>query len=246
MILKLKILFSVSFLGLSVFSQEKALEIPHYGKHDTITEHTAYFVSYNSKYRQANWVAYQLTKTECEKSVERSNKFLADPKLQNSNNAADYKKSGYDRGHLAPAADMSFSEITMKESFYFSNMSPQTPSFNRGIWKKLEEQTRDWALEYDSLYITVGPVLNDSLCKIGPHQLAVPQYYYKVILDLDKNHQKAIAFLMENENSKSPLKTFVVSIDVLEKLTEIDFFPLVEDKIEEELEEKICLSCWGL
>ena len=188
------------------------LEIPLIGKKDTIVEHIAYSVSYNHLFRQANWGAYQLTKMETIKVIDRSDKFKPDPLIKGTDNAIDYKGSGYDRGHLAPSADMTFSKSTMEESFYFSNMSPQNPSFNRGIWNNLEEQVRVWAKEYDSLYIVVGPILNDSLPKIGVHKVAIPKYYFKVILDNRKGHQKAIGFIMENKNSTLPIQHFAVSI----------------------------------
>lgn len=228
------------------FSQTPAkLEIPQFGKHDTITHHTAYSLSYNSRYRQANWVAYQLTKAETNNLFERDDSFKADPLIKNSDNALDYKKSGFDRGHLAPAADMGFSELTMKESFYYSNMSPQVPSFNRGIWKKLEDKIRDWAQEYDSLYIVTGPILGDSLKSIGPHKISVPNAYFKVILEYKSNQVKAIAFLMSNEASKEALTKFAVTIDQLESLTSFDFFPLLPDEVEQKLESETCLSCWS-
>jgi endonuclease G len=186
-------------------------------------------------------VAYQLTKLELNGTVKRTNSFKADPLIAGTNLAVDYKGSGYDRGHLAPAADMGFSEVTMRESFYYSNMAPQVPGFNRGIWKKLEEQTRDWTSLYDSLYIVVGAVFSDSMVRIGPHRVAVPTYYYKVILDNKSGQEKAIGFLMGNASSSLPLGSFVVSIDEIERITGIDFFPLLEDN----LEGKVCLGCWG-
>ena len=220
------------------------LEIPQFGKKDTIVVHTGYSVSYNSIFRQANWVAYQLTAFETIKVVDRKDKFKADPKILKTDNAKDYLKSGYDRGHLAPSADMTFSEITMLESFYFSNISPQNPSFNRGIWNKLEDQTRSWAKLYDSIYIVVGPILEDSLSTIGIHQIPVPKRYYKVILDNHKNREKMIAFIIENKESKLTLQKFVVTVDSVETITGIDFFPLLVDSLETKLESEFHAEYW--
>jgi endonuclease G len=239
------LLFLFLLLAYSGIGQSQ-LEIPFLSADDTIIRHHAYSVSYNSTYGQANWVAYQLTKLELTGTVKRTNSFKADPLIVGTNLAVDYKGSGYDRGHLAPAADMGFSEVTMRESFYYSNMSPQVPGFNRGIWKKLEEQTRDWTSLYDSLYIVVGAVFSDSMKVIGPHRVAVPTYYYKVILDNKLGQEKAIGFLMENVGSSLPIGSFVVAIDEIERLTGIDFFPLLEDGLEDELEGKVCLSCWDI
>lgn len=236
------ILFSIS----SLFGQTTVqLEIPTLGINDTIINHAGYSVSYNHKYRQANWVAYQLTKLETTKLFERADRFKADPLIKGTDNSIDYEKSGYDRGHLAPAADMSYSEITMLESFYYSNMSPQVPGFNRGIWKKLEEQTRSWAIEYDSLYIVVGPIFSDSMKTIGSHKVAVPISYYKVILDDHKGKEKMIGFVMKNESSSNNLKYFVVSIDSVEALTGLDFFTLLDDSSEDKMESTIVIDKWN-
>ncbi len=220
------------------------LEIPN-EQNQKYVSHKGYSVHYDQKHRQAKWVGYLLTESETIKVAKRSNKFTQDPLVPESDNAVDYKKSGFDRGHLAPAADMGFSIETMKESFYYTNMSPQNPSFNRGIWKKLEEKTREWAKIYDSIYINVGPLLSDSLPTIGPHKVSVPKYYYKVILDYRKNHSpKAIGFIFENMNSSLSIQHFVVPIDKIEQLTHLDFFHQLPDAVESSLEKETCLSCW--
>lgn len=222
-----------------------SLEIPKTHLHEAIIQHTAYSFSYNEIYEQANWVAYLLTKEETQKSFERSNKFLPDPEVKTQTaNDTDYKNSGYDRGHLAPAADMSWSEITMQESFYYSNMSPQVPSFNRGIWKKCEELVRSWANENDSLYIVTGPVLSEGLPTIGENKVAVPNYYYKVILDYTKPSIKGIGFVFPNAASNENLENFAVNIDSVEVITGIDFYPSLPDEQEELIEKIKCIDCW--
>ena len=221
------------------------MEIPLLNSKDSIIHHTGYSVSYNQKFRQANWVGYCLTRLETNVIYKRENKFVQDPLIKGTDNGIDYEKSGFDRGHLCPAADMGYSKITMQESFYYSNMSPQIPGFNRGIWKQLEEQTRNWAIEYDSLYIVVGPIFSDSMKVIGPHQVAVPNAYYKVILDNHKGKEKIIGFVMNNESSKNTLQSFVVSVDNVEVLTGIDFFPLFDDSLETKLESFVVLNIWN-
>jgi len=207
--------------------------------------HSGYSLLYDERYEQAAWVAYELNEKEVKGSFERTNKFLEDPQVvTGSASNEDYKASGYDRGHLAPAADMAYSEKTMKESFYYSNMSPQTPSFNRGIWKRLEEQVRDWALQYHQIFVVTGPILNPALKTIGPNKVAVPQYYYKVILDTSSQHQQMISFILPNEGSSSDLQKFVVSTDSLEKVSSINFFPNLQEKIENKLEAKSNVKNW--
>ena len=244
--MKIQLLFVSLFSISSLCGQTSVqMEIPFLNSKDSIVYHTGYSVSYNQKFRQANWVAYQLTKAETSKLFNRENKFIPDPLIKGTDNGIDYEKSGYDRGHLAPAADMGFSKITMTESFYYSNMSLQVPGFNRGVWKQLEEQTRNWAIEYDSLYIVIGPIFSDSIKVIGPHLVAVPNSYYKVILDNHKGKEKMIGFVMRNEGSKNTVQSFAVSVDSIEILTGIDFFPLLEDSLETKLESLVLINVWN-
>ena len=222
------------------------LEIPKTKTSEKIISHTGYSLQYNEKYKQANWVAYELTKEETNKIVERSNKFISDPKVRSVNAFdKDYKASGYDRGHLAPAGDMGWSATSMIESFYYSNMSPQLPGFNRGIWKKLEELVRTWAIENKAVYVVTGPVLAKGLPTIGYNKIAVPNYYYKVILDYQKPNIKGIGFILPNESSKSLLQNYAVSIDSVEKVTGVNFFYLLKDQEEDLIEKELCINCWS-
>lgn len=221
------------------------LEIPKTGTTDLIITHTGFSLLYNEPHEQASWVAYELTKKETDKQFERTDKFLPDPKVSTETaNNADYSGAGYDRGHLAPAADMGWSKVTVAESFYYSNMSPQEPSFNRGIWKKTEELVRDWAIENNSLYVVTGPVLTDGLKFIGKNEVSVPKYYYKVILDYAQPSIKGIGFIMPNTDSKESPVFFAVSIDSIEQFTGIDFFPLLPDDQEKLIEKTLCTDCW--
>ena len=222
------------------------LEIPKTKSSDKIISHTGYSLLYNEKYKQSNWVAYELTKQETNKIFDRSNKFISDPQVKSVNTFnKDYAGSGYDRGHLAPAADMGWSATSMIESFYYSNMSPQQPGFNRGIWKKLEELVRTWAIENKAVYVVTGPVLAKGLSTIGNNKIAVPNYYYKVILDYKEPNIKGIGFILANESSKSALQNYAVSIDSVEKVTGLDFFYLLKDQEENLIEKELCINCWS-
>ena len=218
-------------------------EIPETKPKDKVIHHAGYSLLYNEAQEQASWVAYELTDKETIKLYQRTNKFIVDPAVQTSSaSQADYKSSGYDRGHLAPAADMGWSALSMQESFYYSNMSPQEPGFNRGIWKNLEEKVRGWAFENKKIYIVTGPVLRNGLPKIGPNQVAVPEYFYKVILDYSAPSIKGIAFLMPNHSSTRTLQSYAVSIDSVEKTTGINFFPNITDA---HIESTVCIPCWS-
>jgi endonuclease G len=213
-----------------------------------LVQHTHFTLSYSEKDEQAEWVAYQLTLDELQNAAERKDNFREDPKvLSGSASPDDYRRSGYDRGHLAPAGDMGFSEEAMSESFYMSNISPQDRAFNRGIWRALETQTRDWVADKGSLYVVTGGVLTEKIKVIGTkNKVTVPKYFYKVLLDLEGPglDVKAIAFLLPNEGSGAPLSQFVISIDSLESLSGIDFFPALPDDLEEKLESSVSLTGW--
>lgn len=215
---------------------------------DQIIKHEGYTVSYNSDYRIANWVAYELTREEAKsKKVERSNKFVPDPMVKGvTATNEDYTRSGYDRGHLAPAGDMKWSGKAMRESFYLSNICPQKPGLNRGIWKELEEQVRLWALDNGSLLIVTGPVIIGDMKRLGKNRVAIPESFYKVICYNAGNNYKGIAFVFKNKDYKdSSLKEMAISIDSAEKITGIDFFPSLPDDQEKEMEAEVDWSSWS-
>lgn len=221
------------------------LEIPKTEANDNVISHTGFSFLYNETHEQSVWVAYELTEAETNKIYERTNDFIPDPSvITGTANNNDFRGSGYDRGHLAPASDMGWSEEAMIESFYFSNMSPQLPSFNRGIWKKLEELVRTWAIENESVYIVTGPVLNSIEKTIGQNKVSVPNYYYKVVLDYNEPEIKAIGFIMPNMGSNESLTQYAVSVDSVEYFTGIDFFPLLPDDQEKHIEKNVCVNCW--
>ena len=221
--------------------------LPQLNAGEEIVYHKGFTLSYNEQHEQANWVAYELTYDKIGGSEKRTNKFLIDPNVSTQTaNDKDYYKSDYDRGHLAPAGDMTWSEEAMKSSFYYSNMSPQVPNFNRGIWKKLEEQIRTWALRDSLLLIATGPILENDLPYIGDNKVSVPKYYYKVIIDYHGDDKKGIAFIMANEKSSKPLSNFVVSIDSVQRLTGINFFFAIPQLLQDSLEKQNCVECWGL
>ncbi len=234
---------STDFSITNLTQEKNHFEIPEIRPSDKVIYHSGYSLLYNETHEQSNWIAYELTDEETIKQFNRTNKFLVDPDVStHSANDEDYKGSGYDRGHLAPASDMGWSENTMKESFYYSNMSPQKPSFNRGIWKKLEEKVRSWAVENKKIYIVTGPILTIGLSKIGRDHVSVPKYFYKVIIDYTAPSIKGIAFVMPNESSKKSLQSFAVTIDSVEHITGINFFPTMQDTA---IENTLCISCWS-
>jgi len=212
---------------------------------DNLVKHTYYSLSYNEKFEQANWVYYTLTdKMVTDGGEERSNRFKVDQKVATgSAKSSDYTKSGYDRGHLCPAADMDFNSIAMEESFLMSNICPQAPDFNRGIWKELETEVRNWAKKENKLYVVTGPVFNDNKGTIGQEEVLVPGYFFKILYE-ETDQPKIIAFVFPNRKSDRPLADFAVTIDEAEKLTGFDFFSQIPDELENKLESRVDLSGW--
>jgi endonuclease G len=211
-----------------------------------VIHHKYYTLAYSEKHEQAVWVKYTLVKEHVGGEEPRANQFYVDPLVSTqSANDGDYYKSGYDRGHIAPAADMSWSADAIRESFYYSNMSPQVPSFNRGIWKKLEEMVRRWAVQYDSVRVIAGPVFVDNRGRIGPNGVTVPGYYYKAVLVFANSAYEGIAFIMPNRKVTEPLQNFIVTIDSAEVATHLDLYSELPDSIEELVESKVNSTLWG-
>lgn len=217
----------------------KDLEIPVslVPRQEQIIHHKGYTVSYNKELKIPNWVSYELTRQETKGKEKRSDNFIADPLVKGAiATNADYARSGYDKGHMAPAADMKWSPEVMKESFYFSNMCPQHPQLNRRGWKNLEEKIRDWAIADSAIIIICGPIINQSSRTIGKNKVAVPERFFKVVLSPFVKPVRGIGFLFNNRQAVEPLSTYAVTIDSIEKLTNMDFFSPLPDEIENEVE----------
>lgn len=219
-----------------------------------------YSICYRENYEQAEWSAYCLTSDHLVKNAGRSDDFRPDPEISTgSATLADYKGSGYDRGHLSPAADFAFDKTAMSETFYMSNMSPQAGSFNRGMWKDLESSVRDWAKKFGRVYVISGPVLDKDSSEyetIGANKVSIPQYYYKVILAPlyeDENDAAtpedakavcALAFIFPNKKCEGSFFDYAVTIDEVEKRTGLDFFSQFDEQTQNSFESSVVLQNW--
>ncbi len=211
-----------------------------------IIKHDYYTLSYSEKYEQAEWVAYELKKNYVKSSNFDRPYFIEDPKVKTrSADWRNYKKSGYDKGHLCPAGDMEFAINAYNDTFFTSNIAPQKHDFNGGVWNRLEQKVRYWATKYDGVYVITAGVLQPNLKTIGQEQVLVPNYFYKILLDNSNGQYKMIAFLVPNAKSNKPLYEFVVSVDSIEKMTGIDFFPKLDDKTENRLEKNSDYKGWS-
>ncbi len=204
----------------------------------------AYTFSYAEAHEQSEWVAYFLTASDLGNANYERPFFIEDPMVETeSADWRNYKKSGYDKGHLCPAGDRKSSYIAYKETFFTSNISPQKHDFNSGIWNRLEEKTRYWAEKYNGIYVITGGVLTADLKTIGKEDVSVPNYFYKVLLT--KDGSKMIAFLVPHKNSDKPLYAFVTAVDTIENMTGIDFFPKLDDEIERNFEKNRDYKAWS-
>jgi endonuclease G len=214
-----------------------------------LLDHTYYQIGYSIQHKQAAYVAYLLTADMVrnnDKAKRGSTNFKKDPLLSKHYSVTqDYKNSGFVRGHLCPSKDMCWSYPSMKETFYMSNVSPQRESFNNGIWKKLENQVREWALENDSIIVITGPVLSTKYETIGENQVSVCKKFYKLVIDISYPNQKMIAFVMDNANQKGSVYKYSCTVKDVEQITDLNFFPSFEsDPIIDSLEKTINIELW--
>lgn len=227
------------------------MEIPALNTAGRLVQHKAYVTSYNTKTLIPNWVAYELTAEETEGRLSRQDaEFRMDPDLKGCTQAMreDYYGSGWTKGHLMPSADANFSSATMNETFYFTNICPQNETLNAGDWQYLEKKVRQWANRYGSIWVVTGPIVGmNRYGTIGERDVVVPDSFYKALLIQKKNGSySAIAFVMDNDDDRYYLKDCAMSVDELEKLTGFDFFPALDDTIEEKVESSVRLSDWGI
>ena len=226
------------------------IEIPTINddRSNRIITHKGYTVSYNYDWKIPNWVAYELTDKEVAGEVPRYDRFKPDPMVPQNATATtdDYKFSGYDRGHMAPAADMKWDEQVMKESFYLSNICPQNPNLNGGVWKDLEEQVRGLASQKGKIFVVCGPIVKNTDETIGTNKVVVPQGFYKVLLQEDGEELHAIGFVYDNVSGRRPMSTYARTVDEVEEITNIDFFPSLPNMIERKIETDIDFSKWTI
>lgn len=233
-------------LGLS-----ELMEIPALTTGGRIVQHGAYVSSYNPDTRIPDWVAYELTAGETGGDASRQGmEFRMDPDLKGVRQAMreDYNGSGWTKGHLMPAADAAFSNSTMAETFYFTNICPQDETLNAGDWQYLEKKVRNLANRYGQVWVVTGPIVGTNRYgTIGDRDVVVPDSFYKALLIRKKNGSySAIAFVMDNDDERYFLKDCYMNINDLEELTGFDLFPGLDDKIEEKVESSVRLSDWGI
>lgn len=216
------------------------------GTPEQILKRTGYVASYNKTTLLPNWVAWHLTAERTEGSAKRSGVDFAEDTEVPEPRATDwdYYNSGYDRGHMCPAADNKWSKKAMEESFLFTNMCPQNGNLNRGDWNEMEMACRKWAKKYGDLYIVCGPILYKGKHKtIGKNKVVVPEAFFKVVLRTGDDPQ-AIGFIYKNTSGNRPKDSYVNTVDEVERITGIDFFPSLPDDVEKNVEATAEIANW--
>lgn len=207
--------------------------------------HDHFQLSYDETHEQARWVAYALYPGHLTAQDRERPYYVEDPLV--STHSADwrnYRGSGYDRGHLCPAGDRRFSETAYNQTFYTSNISPQDPEFNAGIWNELEMQVRRWCRKYGPLHILTGGVLEPGLPAIGEEAVSVPRLFFKVVIRGTEDEMEVLGFLLSNRPQEGPLQQYAVALDSIESVTGLDFFPGLPESRQAALEARIRTGAW--
>lgn len=222
------------------------LPAPLTDRPEQILRREGYTASYNRDLRISNWVAWHLTGNHTTGPYSRKSVvFHEDMEVPDPRAAdADYARSGYDRGHLCPSGDNKWSAKAQDDCFLFTNICPQSHNLNGGDWNDLEMQCRAWAREYGDLYIVTGPVLRGSQHRtIGRHKVTAPEGFYKMVLRM-RGKPSALAFVYDNDDGHRPMSSYVVTVDEVESLTGIDFFPTLPDDVEQAVESRSDFQAW--
>lgn len=223
------------------------LPAPLTDRPEQILKRRGYTASYNSRTKNPNWVAWHLTKSHTYGSAKRDSEVFTEDVTVKGARATDndYYNSRYDRGHMCPAGDNKWDPAAMTESFLFTNVCPQNHGLNKYEWNDLEILCRDWAREYGAIYIVCGPLYprNGEQKTIGRNKVWVPEAFFKVVL-CRQGKPKAIGFIYKNLGQKQKMEEAVRSIDEIEQLAGIDFFPALDDQTERRIEAEADLTAW--
>lgn len=211
-----------------------------------VKDYEGFRVSFNEDNKTPNWVAWELLGTETKGDVSRSNQFWTDESIQNCPATSDYTRSGYDRGHMCPAADQKWSYDAMNDCFVLANICPQDHALNTGAWNTLENKERLWAVRDSALLIISGPIYEATDTKtLGRNNVRVPGAFFKILAAPFLENPRGIAFVYPNTVAPGNMEQYAMSIDELEKLTGYDFFPSLSPNLENLIESKASFKEWN-
>lgn len=211
-----------------------------------IKDYEGFRVSFNKENHTPNWVAWELLRSETDGNVGRYNTFWTDPDIEGAPSTNDYRNSGFDRGHLCPAADQKWSATAMEHCFSLANICPQDHSLNTGAWKTLESKERLWAQRDSAIIIISGPIYTDAdNTRIGSTGVRVPGAFFKVIAAPYLKQPRGIAFIYPNMTAPGNMENYATTIDEAERITGFDFLSSLPDDIEQEIESKSSFKEWN-
>ena len=212
---------------------------------EQLIKKSSYIVSYNKGTKIPNWVAWHLTADHTDGPYGRLSNFHEEEDVPTPRaTLEDYRKSNWSRGHMCPAGDNKWSETAMYDSFSLVNVCPQDASLNSGLWNRIEMDCRKWALKFGGVYIVCGPLFyNKEHETIGCNNVVVPEAFYKVVLCLE-GKPKGIGFIVKNNEGTKKKDQYVNTIDDVERITGIDFFPALPDSLENVVEAYANLEDW--
>jgi endonuclease G, mitochondrial len=241
--MKKPFLLLAACISITAFSQQ--YELPAQSSREQKVAHTLFTLSYAEGYELASWAAWQLTPEMAKATGTFKEKFEADPAVATgSSSPKDYRDAGFIEGQLVPVEDLLINPAAAQETFLMSNVVPMKPAFNKFVWKATEKLVRAWATEGNTLYVVAGPVLADApFGSFGSNKVSIPTRFYQAVLDV--NGKRAIGFLYRSTIASGTPKSFAISIDELEKITGIDFFPSLPDDLEEAVESSKDFGKWN-
>ena len=220
----------------------QGFELPEYGADEDIVCHIGYTASYNHGTLVPDWVAWELTKDEANARKEGQFSFSRDPDVKPPKaSREDYSHSGWDKGHMAPRADMRWNLKALEESFYFTNICPQNHTMNSAAWRKIEELCRRWATHYERAYIVCGPIFNNHrFGTIGEAGVQVPDAFFKAVAVEVEGKLQTVGFLVDNDEQTFSPRHYAVSVDSVEAVIGRNLFP----KGDEEAEKTFDWTVW--
>lgn len=210
-----------------------------------LKHYEGFTVGFNPENHTPNWVGWELLASETDGESSRNNAFWCDDELEGCAYPYDYTRSGYDRGHLCPAADQKWSDRAMRDCFVMANMCPQDHSLNSGAWATLEKKERLWAKRDSALIIVAGPIYEKTDNKrIGDSGVRVPSAFFKVLAAPYCSSPRAIAFVYPNMSAPGNMSNYVMTVDEVEQLTGFDFFSSLPDQLENRIEATTSFKEW--
>ncbi len=211
-----------------------------------IKAYTGFTLSFNKDNKTPNYVAWELLGTEVSNEVSRTDNFWQDKDIDGCPAHKDYTSSGYDRGHMCPAADQKWSIDAMNDSFVMANICPQLHDLNAGAWETLESKERLWAKRDSAVMIVAGPIYTEDDDKyFGTAKVRVPGAFFKVLIAPYLDKPRGIAFVHPHMKCTGNMQDYATTIDEVEKITGFDFFSTLPDEIENLIESTYSFTEWN-